>query len=66
MAQAEPIKVQKFLAGVDYPASKQDLIEHARQHNADPDVIEALEQLPDREYNGPNAVSSAVAKVTAH
>jgi hypothetical protein len=64
MAQAEFIKVQKFLSGMDYPASKQDLIEHARKQNADQDVIEALEHLPDREYDGPNVVSSAVAKVS--
>jgi hypothetical protein len=64
MAQAEFIKVQKFLSGVDYPASKQDLVEHARRQGGEPDVIEALEALPDREYDGPNAVSSAVAKVS--
>jgi len=62
MAQAEFIKVQKFLSGVDYPASKQDLIEHARKQNADQDALQALEHIPDREYDGPNAVSSAVAK----
>jgi len=62
MAQAEFIKVQKSLSGMDYPASKQDLIEHARKQNADRDVIEALESIPDREYEGPSGVSSAVAK----
>jgi hypothetical protein len=62
MAQAEFIKVQKFLSGVSYPASKNDLVEHARGQKADKDVLEALEGMPDREYDGPNAVSSAVAK----
>jgi Protein of unknown function (DUF2795) len=65
MAQAEFIKVQKFLAGMDYPASKQQLIEHARSKNADKDVLEMLENLPDREYDGPNAVSKAVAQVAS-
>jgi hypothetical protein len=65
MAQAEFIKVQKFLSGMDYPASKQQLIDHARSKKADKDVLEALESLPDREYDGPNAVSKAIAQVTS-
>jgi hypothetical protein len=62
MAQAEFIKVQKFLGGVNYPATKDQLIEHARGKQADDDVIDALQKLPEREYDGPNAVSAAVAK----
>ena len=62
MAQAEFIKVQKFLGGISYPASKDQLIDHARGKKADEDVLEALQGLPDREYEGPNEVSQAVAK----
>ncbi|HWG00987.1 MAG TPA: DUF2795 domain-containing protein [Trebonia sp.] len=62
MAQAEFIKVQKFLGGISYPASKEQLIDHARGKNADQDVLDALQDLPDREYDGPNAVSQAVAR----
>ena len=58
----EFIEVQKYLSGVDYPASKGELVQHARSQNAPDDVIEALESLPDGEYDGPNRVSSAVAK----
>ena len=58
----EFIEVQKYLSGVDYPASKDELVQHARSQNAPDDVIEALESLPDGEYDGPNRVSSAVAK----
>lgn len=62
MAQAEFIKVQKFLAGVDYPANRDQLVEHARRNNADEDALQALRDIPDRSYDGPNAVSQAVAK----
>jgi hypothetical protein len=62
MAQAEFIKVQKFLGGVDYPATKQQLVEHARDKKADKDALDALQQIPDKEYGGPNEVSKAVAK----
>jgi hypothetical protein len=56
------IEVQKYLSGVDYPATKDQLIEHARKQGAPDGVIEALSSLPDDEYDGPNKVSSAVAK----
>lgn len=62
MAQADFIKVQKSLGGISYPATRQQLIEHARGNNADGDTLRALEELPDREYDGPNEVSKAVAK----
>jgi hypothetical protein len=62
MAQAEFIEVQKYLAGINYPATKDELIDHAKKQNASKDVIDALSALPDGEYDGPNKVSSAVAK----
>jgi len=61
MAQAEFIEVQKSLAGVSYPASKEQLIQHAKDHGASADVVEALSAIPDGDYDGPNRVSSAVA-----
>jgi hypothetical protein len=60
--QADFIQVQKALSGMNYPASKQQLIEHARGKRADQQLIGVLEGIPDQEYDGPNAVSKAVAK----
>ncbi|WP_327103410.1 DUF2795 domain-containing protein [Nonomuraea glycinis] len=57
-----PIQLQKHLKGVDYPASKSDLVATAREQGADQDIISALEAMPDREYDGPNAVSQAVTQ----
>lgn len=63
MAEApNPIQLQKHLKGVDYPAGKSDLIQTARDHGADDNVINALEKIPDRQYDGPNAVSKAVSQ----
>jgi hypothetical protein len=62
MAQAEFIEVQKALGGISYPATKDQLIEHARGKNASGDILDALRGIPDKEYNGPNEVSKAVAK----
>jgi hypothetical protein len=62
MTQPEPIKVQKFLSGMSYPATKHELVEHAKDHRANRDALQALESIPDRRYEGPNEVSQAVAK----
>lgn len=56
-----PIDIQSALGGVEYPASRQQIIDSARAGGADEDVIAAIEQVPDREYDGPTAVSQAVA-----
>lgn len=63
MAQANPIQIQKHLKGVDYPASKQDLIEHAQQQDADENILSILEQLPDQEFETPAEVSKAIGDI---
>lgn len=60
-ATPNPIQVQKFLGGIDYPASKEDIVRTAKESGADENVLSALEGIPDREYDGPTAVSEAVA-----
>lgn len=62
MAKANPIQMQKFLSGIDYPCEKDKLVEHARSQGADDAVLSGLEQIPDRTYDGPNAVSEAFSK----
>ncbi|MBF4589034.1 DUF2795 domain-containing protein [Curtobacterium sp. VKM Ac-1395] len=62
MAAPNPIQVQKFLSGIDYPASKDDIVTTAEEEGADDNVLDALKQIPDQEYDGPTAVSKAVSE----
>jgi hypothetical protein len=55
-----PIDIQKALSGVDYPASRDDLVKHAESSGGGKDVVDALKKIDDREYEGPSGVSSAV------
>jgi hypothetical protein len=55
-----PIDIQKALSGIDYPATKDDVVEHAESHGGGDDVIEALKGIDDQEYDTPAAVSKAV------
>ncbi|NJL65060.1 MAG: DUF2795 domain-containing protein [Methylacidiphilales bacterium] len=61
MTKINPIKLQKHLKGMDYPASKEKLIKQAQQNGADENAISVLEQLPDEEYESPTKVSQAVS-----
>jgi len=58
-----PIQVQKFLGGLDYPVSKDELIRRAEERGADERVMSALQQLADGEFESPVDVSEAVARV---
>ncbi|EYT56346.1 hypothetical protein H490_0102270 [Leucobacter sp. UCD-THU] len=59
--QPNPIQIQKHLGGVDYPATKQDLLRAARDAGADDDVCDSLDGLPDREYDSPTDVSGEIS-----
>jgi predicted outer membrane protein len=59
MAHANPIQIQKYLKGVDYPARRAQLIENAKNMGADESVCASLEQLPDDEFQTPAEVSQA-------
>ena len=63
MAKVNPIEAQKFLDGMDYPAGKQQIVDHARENGAGDDVVSALEQIDDRQYDGPAGVSEALGKL---
>lgn len=62
MAKVNPIQLQKHLKGVDYPASKQDLLDHAKQQGADGNALSALEELPDQDYETPTDVSKMIGE----
>jgi hypothetical protein len=61
MAKVNPIELQKALGGMDYPASKEDLVEHAEEKNADDEVLSFLRNLPDRTYETPADVNKEMS-----
>jgi hypothetical protein len=58
-----PIQLQKYLKGVDYPASKADLLKAAEGEGADDNVRSTLQKLPDETFQTPADVSQAVGKI---
>lgn len=63
MAKTNPIQVQKFLSGMDYPANKEELMDHAKSRGADENIMHTLGQLPDEDYETPADVSKAIGHI---
>lgn len=63
MATINPIQLQKYLKGMDYPARKADLLKRAEQNGADDQVRSTLEQLPDQEFDSAADVSKAIGAI---
>jgi hypothetical protein len=56
----DPIEVQKHLSGIDYPASKDEVIATAESNGAPQEIIEALQQMDETEFDGPDDVQAAL------
>lgn len=56
-------ELQDSLRGLEYPAGKEDLINHAREHNASGDVIATLERFSERTYRSAADVSVEFGRV---
>ena len=59
---ANPIQVQKYLKDIDYPTSKDKLVERAKKEGADAEVVRTLESLPKKEFDSPAAISKEIGK----
>lgn len=58
--KVSPTEVQEFLAGLEYPAMKDEIIDFARDQGARDEVVDTLERLPDQEYDNPTALSEEI------
>ena len=61
--QPNPIDIQKALAGIDYPTTREKLVERARQNHANTDIVDLIDKLPDHNYDSPASVSKQIARI---
>jgi hypothetical protein len=45
-----PEDLPRYLKDINFPARRMDILWAARQHHADPEMLEKLELIPDEEY----------------
>jgi hypothetical protein len=50
----------QLIAGLDYPISKAEILSEARDSNVGPTVLEALEKLPERDYQDAEDITRAL------
>ena len=58
-----PAEIEKYLKGEDYPADKEELVQHAREHGAPQEVLQTLEKLPKERFEKPTDVSKAIGEM---
>lgn len=61
MAKINPIELQKYLKGVDYPASKDDVVKAAEGNGAEDEIMDALKNLSEDKFERPTDVTKALS-----
>lgn len=48
--KGSPTNLKSFLSDIEFPAGRKQIIEQARQQRVGPKLLEAVESLPEQEY----------------
>jgi hypothetical protein len=65
MAKINPIQLQKYLKGINYPVTKDDLVRSAEKNGATKEICDVLSGLNGNEFKTPAEVSQAVSHAGA-
>jgi hypothetical protein len=59
-----PANIMKHMKGMDFPAGKREIVEHARKSTGPDtdDVVQVLGRIADRIYNSPAEVMKEVGR----
>lgn len=63
VAQKAVTAVTAALKGISFPASRQDLVQHARRAGAHEDTVHILERMPDGTYEQMADVTHNMSRV---
>ena len=55
--------IAETLKGIDFPTQKKNVVEHARKNNAEDEVLDVLQNLPEQEYTNMADVMKGVGQV---
>lgn len=58
-----PIDLERYLSGIMFPASKNDLRQKARDNHAPDVVIDIINNLPERNFSSSGDLSEAVDEI---
>jgi len=60
--RVSPVAIEKAIKGLDFPASKDDLVRQAQRNNAPQDVMEKIRGLPGNTFNRPTDLTRALGQ----
>lgn len=63
MARIDRTQLQGFLGDMSYPASRQEIVSHAREMGADETMIDTLRNLPYDRFGSADDVSEAIGRM---
>ncbi|MEA2282701.1 MAG: hypothetical protein QOK21_3308 [Solirubrobacteraceae bacterium] len=56
-----PIELQKYLKGADYPADKGELAQLAESNGAPSEIVDAIRSASQESFDGPSGVQKSLA-----
>ncbi|MEE6257220.1 DUF2795 domain-containing protein [Plantactinospora sonchi] len=60
----DAMELQEYLSGLDYPASKEDLVRWAQETGLDTETLQLLRSLPVDQFQSPNDVGDAIIELS--
>ncbi|MGY0004434.1 DUF2795 domain-containing protein [Micromonospora sp. I033] len=54
------VQLQEFLAGLDYPVSRADLVRWGQENGVSTEMLQMLKALPAEEFNNPAELGEAL------
>ncbi|MGW5558382.1 DUF2795 domain-containing protein [Micromonospora sp. NPDC003944] len=58
------VQLQEYLAGLDYPVSREDLIRWGQENGASTAMLQMLQALPADQFNSPDELNAALSTPT--
>ncbi|MER5333264.1 DUF2795 domain-containing protein [Micromonospora sp. NPDC002717] len=54
------VQLQEYLAGLDYPVSREDLVRWGQENGVSTEMLQMLRSLPREEFDSPAELSEAL------
>ncbi|MFD6566755.1 DUF2795 domain-containing protein [Micromonospora profundi] len=58
------VQLQEYLAGLDYPVSREDLVRWAQENGADTALLQTLRALPVEQFESPDELATALTTLS--
>ncbi len=58
-----PANIAHYLKNIDFPCSREQILRQAENNNADDEVLEVLQQMPESDYGSMADVMKGVGQV---